>query len=75
MNIPNLFEIDNKIEVWPNMSSLVSMSHWELSHTEDQYRCTVIEHNRVGGLTGKLKKVPVFKSWVSKTGTSSGHKG
>lgn len=75
MNIQNSFEIDNKIDVWPNKSSLVSMSHCELNHTEDQYRCTVIEHDRVGGLTGKLNKGPVFKSWVSKTGTSSGHKG
>lgn len=44
MNTQNTFEMGNKADVWPNMSSLVSASHCELSHKCDQYRFnTMIE--------------------------------
>lgn len=37
VNVQITFEIGNKVDVGPDTLSLVSMSHSEWSHTDDQY--------------------------------------
>ncbi len=38
MNTQNMFKINENVDVSPNMSALVSMSHWD-----DQYRDMIEE--------------------------------